>query len=219
MDTETTQSSIEISKSNEMLFHLLNKLTTLHDLADKKAYAALTIIGAIMLIAPQYIEKFINNVASIHSFWQCLAYLLTLLFIAASGVGLHHVIRVLAPRINSSKPSIIFWGQAASLDLEKLKKEWVAQTDAIINERLIIEYHSNAKIAVEKFKHCRLALYAAIIAVCAFFILATSSLTFAPLTPSLPIQKQSSGSMFTHTPSPMGAHGAPCFVSSARFSA
>ena len=169
--------------SKEMLFHLLNKLTTLHDLADKKAYAALTIIGAIMLIAPQHIEKFINNVASIHPFWQCLAYLLVLTLITASGVGLYHAIRVLAPRIISSESSIIFWGHAASLELNKLKTEWNSQNDTAINERLVVEYHSNAKIAGEKFKHCSLALYAAIIAVSTFFILATSSLTLASTKP------------------------------------
>lgn len=32
---------------NETLIHLLEKLTMLHDLADKKAYMALSMVGAV----------------------------------------------------------------------------------------------------------------------------------------------------------------------------
>lgn len=158
------------------LIHLLEKLTMLHDLADKKAYMALTIIGGIAVISPNYIKDVVISANNIQPFWQCSAFILILIYLILSVIGLYFVINTLVPRTTSSDSSIVFWGFASSKKLPELQNEWNAQTEEELDNRLITEYHSNAIIANQKFKNSKFALYSAFFTIVTFFIIALSSL-------------------------------------------
>lgn len=160
------------------LFHLLGKLTQLHDLADKKAYVALTIFGAMGLGAPLYMEKVIKNIDKLHFFWQNTAVILILTFLGLVICGLYHTLQTLIPRITSSQDNIVFWGHATSKKLDTLKDEWKNQTDEELQERLVIEYHSNSLIAGTKFKHSKFALRYATFAIVLFSIITAFSFNF-----------------------------------------
>lgn len=160
------------------LIHLLEKLTMLHDLADKKAYMALTIIGGIAVISPNYIKDVVISANNIQPFWQCSAFILILIYLILSVIGLYFVINTLVPRTTSSDSSIVFWGFASSKKLPELQNEWNAQTEEELDNRLITEYHSNAIIANQKFKNSKFALYSAFFTIVTFFIIALSSLNF-----------------------------------------
>lgn len=164
--------------STEVLIHLLEKLTVLHDLADKKSYISLAIIGTTLTLSPQYIVTVINNTATMHTFWQLIIYLLVLAFLITSILGIYSIVRTLVPRTVSSKSSIVFWGHAAKEDLTVLQNEWKTQTDDEINERLVIEYHSNAAISVKKFQFAKLSIYFATCVIILFFVIVMSSLNF-----------------------------------------
>ena len=71
------------------LIHLLEKLTMLHDLADKKAYMALTIIGGIAVISPNYIKDVVISANNIQPFWQCSAFILILIYLILSTYSLN----------------------------------------------------------------------------------------------------------------------------------
>lgn len=163
---------------NTELIHLLEKLTMLHDLADKKAYMALTIIGGIAVLSPNYIKEIVISADNIHSFWQCLVFILILSYIILSLIGLYFVINTLLPRTTSSDTSIVFWGFASTKKLSELQNEWNTQTKEELSNRLITEYHSNAIIANQKFKNSKIALYSAFFTIILFFIIALSSLNF-----------------------------------------
>ncbi|MDQ1263609.1 MAG: hypothetical protein QG559_610 [Campylobacterota bacterium] len=163
---------------NETLIHLLEKLTMLHDLADKKAYMALSMVGAVSLVSPQYIKEVIENSNSFHNFWQFAIFIAIAAFLIVALSGAYFAIRTLLPRTNSSGPSIVFWGNAANKKVTDLQDEWSKQTDDELIKGLVIEYHSNAQIASQKFKHAKSALYFASAAIALFFIIAMSSLNF-----------------------------------------
>lgn len=160
------------------LIHLLEKLTMLHDLADKKAYMALTIIGGLAIASPNYIIDVVISTNNIQPFWQCLSFILILSYLILSVMGLYFVINTLVPRTTSSDSSIVFWGFASSKKLHELQNEWNAQTKEELDNRLITEYHSNAIIANQKFKNSKFALYSAFFTIVTFFIIALSSLNF-----------------------------------------
>ncbi len=160
------------------LIHLLEKLTMLHDLADKKAYMALTIIGGLAIASPNYIKDVVISTNNIQPFWQCLSFILILSYLILSVMGLYFVINTLVPRTTSSDSSIVFWGFASSKKLPELQNEWNAQTEEELGNRLITEYHSNAIIANQKFKNSKFALYSAFFTIVTFFIIALSSLNF-----------------------------------------
>ena len=160
------------------LIHLLEKLTMLHDLADKKAYMALTIIGGLAIASPNYIIDVVISTNNIQPFWQCLSFILILSYLILSVMGLYFVINTLVPRTTSSDSSIVFWGFASSKKLPELQNEWNAQTRDELDNRLITEYHSNAIIANQKFKNSKFALYSAFFTIVTFFIIALSSLNF-----------------------------------------
>lgn len=94
-------------------------------------------------------------------FWQCSAFILILIYLILSVIGLYFVINTLVPRTTSSDSSIVFWGFASSKKLPELQNEWNAQTEEELDNRLITEYHSNAIIANQKFKNSKIALYSA----------------------------------------------------------
>lgn len=164
--------------SNRELIHLLEKLTTLHDLADKKAYIALFILGGLALASPNYIVSIMKQVDTFHFFWNCLASLLVCAFLVITLAGLYFVMNTIVPRTTSSSNSIVFWGFAATKELPELQEEWLQQTKSEITNRLITEYHSNAKIAHTKFKHSKYAIILASSNIIFFFLIAILSLQF-----------------------------------------
>lgn len=163
---------------NETLIHLLEKLTMLHDLADKKAYMALSMVGAVSLVSPQYIKEVIENSNSFHNFWQFAIFISIAAFLIVALFGAYFAIRTLLPRTNSSDPSIVFWGHAANKKITDLQAEWIAQSNDDLTKNLITEYYSNALIAVQKFKNAKHALYLASASVALFFLIAMASLNF-----------------------------------------
>ncbi len=163
---------------NEVLIHLLEKLTALHDLADKKAYISLGVLGATAIVSVQYIQLIFRNILPAHIFWQFTIFVIVFTFFTSIGFIFWHVIKTLVPRTNSSKENIVFWGYAANKKLEDLILEYKQKSDDEIEEGLIIEYHSNASIAVQKFKHAKCALYFATVNIALFFIIAVGSMSF-----------------------------------------
>ena len=157
---------------------MLEKLTMLHDLADKKAYMALSMIGAVSLVSPQYFKEVIKNSDNFHIFWQFAIFIGIAAFLIVVLRGACFAIHTLLPRTNSSDPSIVFWGHAANKKVTDLQAEWIAQSDDDLTKNLITEYHSNALIAAEKFKNARYALYFASASVALFFLIAMASLDF-----------------------------------------
>lgn len=186
------QNTTEQSKASlDVLLHLHGSLRELHTFADKKAYAALTIFGAIGLGSPLYLEKIVKSVDKFHCFWQCLVVMMMLTFLILVIMGLWHTILTLIPRIVTSNESIVFFGHVVTLKQDELKEAWQKQTEKELFERLIVGYHNSSQIAVTKFKHSRLALLFAASAIVLFSIITLFSLDFEKNkhTPSNPSEK------------------------------